>query len=212
MQTFAFEACQSLERPGNWGKFMVAVPDDQEWSWPSEVCPGMAPLLQQCGWSRRHIWACDLQTGEGAFFLHGGYARADLERHRIWVCLLFEAWLGWLYRQDLSKFAELPRVVELPDAEFGFYGYRRPGPVLEIAEEILSETEPCAEEAHRIAAQPGCAACARNIALRHAALIVLGEKESRKARDKREADEQAWADSEQAWTATGSGQEGAAAL
>jgi hypothetical protein len=44
------------------------------------------------------------------------------------VCPLFEPFLEWLYEQDLTDLSTLPRRVELPDAEFSFTGYRRPGP------------------------------------------------------------------------------------
>lgn len=74
------------------------------------------------------MWVLDLQTGEGAFFRPGGYAAADLEKHRVWVCPLFEPFLEWLYRQDLTDLGQLPRLVELPDAEFAMRGYRRAGP------------------------------------------------------------------------------------
>jgi hypothetical protein len=130
MRTKIIEGVQSLERPGNWGKFMLAVPDE-EWARGSLVCPG-GPLLSACGWGHEHVWVLDLQTGEGAFFRPGGVAHADLEKHRIWVCVLFESFLEWLYaqyREDPRLDIEsLPDVVELPGAEFAFSGYRRPGP------------------------------------------------------------------------------------
>jgi hypothetical protein len=43
---------------------------------------------------------------------------------------MFEPFLEWLYAQDLSDLGALPRLVELPDAEFSFSGYRRSGPAL----------------------------------------------------------------------------------
>jgi hypothetical protein len=131
VRTHIIEAVQSKSTPGNWGKFLVGVPDI-EWSYESQVCPG-GSLLGACGWTAEHLWVLDLQTGEGAFFRPGGCARADLEKHRIWVCPLFEPFLEWLYelwnkaRTDLD-FDELPDVVELPNAPFAFAGYRRPGP------------------------------------------------------------------------------------
>lgn len=127
MKTYLFEACQNKEIPRNWGKFMVGIPDS-EWRWRSEVDIRPAvPLLRRVGWSPGFIWVCDLQTGEGAFFRLGGSASADLNRQHIWVCPLFEPWLEWLYKQDISKIGELPQVVELPDAKFAFHGYRRSG-------------------------------------------------------------------------------------
>lgn len=133
MRTKIVEAVQSKDHPGNWGKFLVGVPDT-EWERGSEVCPGGA-LLSLCGWSAEHLWVMDLQTGEGAYFKPGGYAASDLERkHAIWVCVLFESFLEWLYdfwRENgggILDLEKLPGVVELPDAPFAFYGHRRPGP------------------------------------------------------------------------------------
>jgi DNA-binding Xre family transcriptional regulator len=120
----------------NWGKFQL-LKYENEWKIPS-MLPGPSyglPLLRQCGWSHRHMWVLDCQTGEGALILPGGSARADLMKHRIWVCPLFEPFLIWLYAQDLNYPADLPAIVELPTAEFSFQGYRRPGPVLR---EIIS--------------------------------------------------------------------------
>jgi hypothetical protein len=122
------EAGQGKNMPANWGKFMVMWPDEQEWSHHSEMDPkGPMPLLRKIGWSRQHIWVLDLQTGEGGCFLHGGVAGADLRKHRIWVCPLFEPFLAWLYLQPLSELASLPALVELPKAEFALFGYRREG-------------------------------------------------------------------------------------
>ena len=68
-----------------------------------------------------------LQTGEGAMFRPGGSPAADLDKHAVWVCPLFQPFLAWLYEQDLTDLDALPAHVELPDAEFAFAGYRRPG-------------------------------------------------------------------------------------
>ncbi len=128
MITKIIEACQNKNAAANWGKFMVMLPDETEWSRRSEIdTKSPLPLLHQIGWDRRHIWVLDLQTGEGACFPHGGRAKNDLDKHRIWVCPLFEPFLAWLYRQPLSELASLPALVELPDAEFALYGYRREG-------------------------------------------------------------------------------------
>ena len=48
------------------------------------------PLLGQVGWAPHHIMATDLQTSEGAIFHPGGLARYDLDKHQLWVCVLFE--------------------------------------------------------------------------------------------------------------------------
>jgi hypothetical protein len=130
VRTKIVEAVQSKDTQGNWGKFMVMVPEE-EWAYRSQVSTEFGgPLLSALGWSGAHMWVLDLQTGEGAFFKPGGYAHADLEKHRIWVCPLFEPFLEWLYawyREGLD-IEGLPDVVELPAAEFAFAGYRRPGP------------------------------------------------------------------------------------
>lgn len=130
MKTAIIEAVQRREASGNWGKFLVGIPDDDEWGHPSEVsAQDPRPLLAQLGWDRRHIWVLDLSIGEGAFFRHGGSAHADLDKHKIYVCPLFEPFLEWLYRQPLRDVMtlRLPDLVELPDAPPDLWGYRRPG-------------------------------------------------------------------------------------
>lgn len=139
MKTYLFEARQGSDGMCNWGKFMVAVPDS-EWEWESAVSPYRPAgnsflavrLLTQIGWTGEHLWICDLQTGEGAFFRPGGSAGADLEKHQIWVCPLFGPWLEWFYAQLKERkdgsIADIPRVADLPDAPFSFSGYRRLGP------------------------------------------------------------------------------------
>lgn len=133
----------------NWGKFMLGRLDSHEWAARSQIersplafglddHPGV-PLIQACGWTHKHIWVLDLQTGEGAWFKPGGYPKADLEKHAIWVCLLFEPFLEWLYEQDLTHLDDLPALVELPDAPAGLYGHRRPGPqVREAALDLVN--------------------------------------------------------------------------
>ena len=76
-------------------------------------------LLARCGWGPGFVWVLDLQTGEGAFFLPGGNARADLMRHQIHVCVLYEAFLEWLYQQDLTALSALPDIAVLPGAPGG---------------------------------------------------------------------------------------------
>lgn len=132
MRTKIIEGAQDLKSPGNWGKFMLCVPDT-EWLRESKICPGVSrPLLGQIGWTFNHVWVLDLQTGEGAFFRPGGVAGADLQKHKVWVCPLFEPFLEWLYGRYRENpgldIDDLPDVAELPDAPFEFAGYRRPGP------------------------------------------------------------------------------------
>jgi len=99
---------------------------DDEWRRHSVVGDAVRPLLTQCGWGPGHLWVMDLQTLEGAAFRHGGYAKADLDKHRIWVCPLFEPFLTWLYTQDAAQLGELPQPVIL-DAPLALAGYRRSG-------------------------------------------------------------------------------------
>lgn len=137
---------EATNGPQNWGKFMITR-FDSEWSERSAVEPSQ-PLIAGRGWSREHIFITDLQTGEGAMFRPGGYARHDLGKHQIWVCPLFEPFLEWLYKQDLSDLDALPAHVDLPEAEFMMSGYRRAGPVREAfhAGFQRSDTAPPAEE------------------------------------------------------------------
>jgi hypothetical protein len=117
-------------RPFNWGKFMVARFTEGEWARQSnEPVAGMIrlPLLDMIGWGARHVIIFDLQTCEGAAFLPGGYPKADLEKHKIWVCPLFEPFLEWLYTQDLTNLDALPNYVFLKDAPADMKGYRREG-------------------------------------------------------------------------------------
>jgi hypothetical protein len=109
----------------NWGKFMIGRLTS-EWNVLSAAGKGR-PLLRACGWSRcpEKLLVLDLQTGEGAWFEAGAGAREELKKHRIWVCVLFEPFLEWLFAQDLSDLRKLPRAVDLPDAEPAWSGYRR---------------------------------------------------------------------------------------
>lgn len=128
-------AGESLFR--NWGKFVVMRFDAAEWDRESLVSPAEdspvlerlgigASLLAQRGWGRYHIIVFDIETCEGAGFAPGGSAHHDLKKHCVWVCPLFEPFLNWLYKQDLTDLDALPDLVQL-DAEFDVHGYRRPG-------------------------------------------------------------------------------------
>lgn len=112
----------------NWGKFMVARFDREDWEYASEVEPDQR-LLRACGWAPDlHLLIFDLQTGEGGIFRHGGFARADLDKHKVWVCPMFEPFLSWLYAQKMPQdLGTLPRIIELPDAPSSLHGYRRAG-------------------------------------------------------------------------------------
>jgi hypothetical protein len=120
----------------NWGKFLVARFDADEWEYRSQIdkmsnSTGILPirLLRSLGWGPDHFLFLDLQTGEGAMFRVGGLARADLNKHCVWVCPMAEPALAWLLRQDLSDLDALPALVELTEAEApsAMHGYRRPG-------------------------------------------------------------------------------------
>jgi hypothetical protein len=120
---------EATNGPQNWGKFAVCRFEPEEWRRTSVVNPADSrPMLGARGWTPRHVLVLDLQTGEGAIFRPGGLARADLQKHRIWVCPLFEPFLEWLYKQDLDDLDALPSHVDLPEAPFEVSGYRRPGP------------------------------------------------------------------------------------
>jgi hypothetical protein len=109
----------------NWGKFLLGR-FDHELEYISKINPG--EKLVATRWDSGHLLVVDLQTGEGAIFRTGGYAKADLEKHKIWVCPMYEPFLEWLYKQDLSDLDKLPGLVDLKDAPFEWHGHRRPGP------------------------------------------------------------------------------------
>jgi hypothetical protein len=110
----------------NWGKFLLGR-FDSEWEYESSVAPG-TKLLAGRGWTPEHLLILDVQTGEGAVFSPGGSVTHDLNKHKIWVCPMYEPFLEWLYRQDLSDLDKLPAFLDLKDAPFEWSGYRRPGP------------------------------------------------------------------------------------
>ncbi len=121
---------------GNWGKFMIARYTANELLEPTQFpgCEGQR-IVSLRGSGRHHIWVMDLATGEGARFPvdlgghPGATARKHLDDHQIWVCPLFEPFIGWLY--DFSSanpntwWDELPRTIEIPEAGFAFAGFRR---------------------------------------------------------------------------------------
>lgn len=133
------EATQRVQGGWNHGKFAVATFEPEEWARRCELDAAVhghqRSLLGRCNWGPEHVWVLDLATGEGAYFRHGGMASADLTKHQVWVCPMFEPFLAWLYRQSLADVLalRLPPVVEIPDAPRAMAGYRRPGPVREEA-------------------------------------------------------------------------------
>lgn len=110
----------------NWGKFMVSRFTAEEYDRPSAIDTGKR-LLPAIGHGPRDIMVFDLQTSEGAIFTPGGLASADLLKHRIWVCPMFEPFLAWLYRQDLTDLRKLPVMVNLGDVPTSMQSYRRTG-------------------------------------------------------------------------------------
>jgi hypothetical protein len=129
METKFLEATNG---PNNWGKFAISRFTADEWKHASSI--DSRPLLRTIGWHPEHVQVFDLQTCEGATFRLGGYAKADLDKHRIWVCPLFEPMLEWLYLRynaldhDFAAWWDtLPVHVDLPDAPFDMHGYRREG-------------------------------------------------------------------------------------
>ena len=111
----------------NWGKFMLGRYEPDEWRHKSDIAGGRS-LLASVGWGPEHIWVLDLQTGEGFCVAPHGLASADLGKHNIWVCPMYEPFLAWLYQQDLSDLDVLPPVVDLGDVPTAMSGYRREGP------------------------------------------------------------------------------------
>ena len=119
----------------NWGKFMLLQLGREEWTYKSQlpVAPELEevqrkyPLLGLIGYSRYNVWVFDLQTRQGAAFIPHGSAGMDLEQTKIWVCPMFEPFLEWLYRQDLTDITTLPAVVELVNAPGAYRGYQREG-------------------------------------------------------------------------------------
>lgn len=115
--------------PHNWGKFLLGVFDETEMKTQSIVSPLARPLLRQIGWGDNHILVLDLQTGEGAVFTPNPHSSAkhDLDKHKVWVCPMFEPFLAWFYANKPASLDDLPAHVDLPDAPFSMAGYRREG-------------------------------------------------------------------------------------
>lgn len=129
MNTHLVEVTQNQQSGFNWGKFLLGRFDDDEWDRYSELPGGQRRLIQSQGWSRDHLLVLDLATGEGALFSPPGSARADLNKHKVWVCPMFEPFLAFMYEwvRDGKDPFDLPVVVELPDAPSAMQGYRRSG-------------------------------------------------------------------------------------
>lgn len=130
----------------NWGKFALGTFTAEEWQQRAVIDGGS--MIAGRGWTPRHVWVLDLQTGEGALLKPGGSAKYDLDKHAIWVCPMFEPMLEWLYdrvgdAEDVAAaITALPDHVDLPDAPFALSGYRRPGPKPVAQRLILHAIDP----------------------------------------------------------------------
>lgn len=125
MQTKFIEAHDGAKF--NWGKFMLGRWDATECGYRSAIDSN--PLIRGRGWGAEHLLVLDLQTGEGAMFAikAHGLPSSDLNKHEVWVCPMFEPFLGWLYKQDVTDLDKLPSLVDLGKVETAMYGYRRAG-------------------------------------------------------------------------------------
>lgn len=131
MRTKFIEACDATNF--NYGKFMVGRFEADELLRQTALSLGRS-LLSTIGWDRNHIIVFDLQTCEGAAFRPGGYATADLNKHKVWVCPMFEPFLAWLYLQDLTDLDALPSYVNLGNVPTAMHGYRRKGVDITVPE------------------------------------------------------------------------------
>lgn len=123
MKTRIIEATNGF----NWGKFMLGR-FEEEYDHRSPISPDMSPMAR---WDRNNMLVLDLATGEGAIFRIGGSVEYDLnQKHKIWVCPMYQPFLEWLYKQphpfDLEA---LPAVVNVdPEGKLSsLQGYRRTG-------------------------------------------------------------------------------------
>lgn len=133
----------------NWGKFLLGR-FDTEWSARASIeDAGDVPLLRQIGMAPDQLLVMDLQTCEGALFpvRRRGLASADLSKHQIWVCPMFEPFLAWLYTQDVRDLDALPSIVQLEGAPVAFAGYRRPGLIGDyLIEKLKDDVELLADD------------------------------------------------------------------
>ncbi len=125
MQTVFIEATNVAAGGLNWGKFMVGRWTEDEWARRAAI--DGRPMLSSRGWTSEHIFVMDLQTGEGAVFRPGGLVSADLDKTQIWVCPLFEPFLEWLYKRDLTELSNLPTEIKINDPKSALRAPRRPG-------------------------------------------------------------------------------------
>lgn len=121
---------------GNHGKFLIGAFDTEYQRQDVQGSGLLRPRWAPPG-NQGHFLVLDLETGEGALFRHGGLASADLAKRRVWVCVLFEDFLGWFYKQDVSDLDKLPDRIEL-EHPLEMRGYRRAGISLdELADTLI---------------------------------------------------------------------------
>jgi len=125
MRLYLFEASSGWAK--NYGTFAVGRLGSEELRQESAYYPGSSALGQR-KYDERKLWAMDMVTCEGAAFDPKADLVSQLERHQIWVCVLYEPFLRWLGQQDLRDLSILPRKVDLPDVPPALVGYRRTGP------------------------------------------------------------------------------------
>jgi hypothetical protein len=128
---------EATNGPNNWGKFLLLRPSADMWTYRSVIDDTgdddlyrirQPLLLQYCGWGPKHLLIVDLQTKEGFAVSIDRYMHRKLADHQIWVCPLFDPFLGWLAEQDVSDLNALPGAVDLPEAPVMQFGHRRSGP------------------------------------------------------------------------------------
>lgn len=116
---------------GNWGKFLIGQFDQDEIDTVSAIAPEYGSVLKQRGWwdPAQYFLMLDIETGEGSVFATWGDARADLHKHRIWVCPLFQPTLARIRAMAPFAVADLPSLLELSfdEAPFAMAVPRRAG-------------------------------------------------------------------------------------
>jgi hypothetical protein len=178
MITQFIEATNFYDGGLNWGKFLLCKFDDRDWSYQATEADGALLSVMPGGresWNpETSIFVVDLQTGEGSRFDLRTEPVAQLERHKIWVCPLFEPFLKWLFREIQSRppgpgrfeLTTLPAVAKFP-ASSALAGYRRAGPCDEAASEVTLQSPPFAAGASGVASSQvhilhhGVAVCGR---------------------------------------------------
>jgi hypothetical protein len=99
---------------GCWSKFLVARFGPDEWTHRSAI-KGFESLILGAH-DPRCLLVLDLETNEGALFSPHGNVRSDLRKHQIWISVLFQPFLVWLYEQakvpDFDP-STLPDIIEV---------------------------------------------------------------------------------------------------